>query len=88
MFLNKAWLILITDSAASNEAHRKLTYFLYLPWPPLETGLLIATLCFLFIRSRKLLFIYTLLLISLSPKEIILHQTLSRKRTIFNIYSG
>jgi hypothetical protein len=51
-------IMLKINSAASNRSQGKLTYLMYFPWPPLETGLSISTiLCYL--RLLQSLFFLT-----------------------------
>jgi hypothetical protein len=45
VFYNKGRLRLEVHSAASSGGQSNLTYFTYIPWPPLEAGLSISTFC-------------------------------------------
>jgi hypothetical protein len=41
VFGQKKALTLKTETVASSGGQRKVTHFMYFPWPPLEAGLLI-----------------------------------------------
>ena len=51
--------MLRADIAAWRGGQIKLTHCMYFPWPPIETGLSVATFWFLCTHARKVSFVFT-----------------------------